>query len=423
MLSGQQKSGSTWLWELLRAHPCLISAAQPHYRMGAITTKETYYFTSAKLGPDARELLIPWMGYSQTTAMSDDAAAGIGNDWFEHALAVANVGIAATSAEYTRQRSYASPSAKLQMKACKQYYLFEATPHSINSPVAARRMKALFPESKAIAVLKEPALRMHSAYNQFSKPYQQSCSPKNMAPWCPVYRYYQLRLPTFEQAVKQEVQYLRAVGASVMCGCIALVIAEVAAFVRPSTRAGATALPAYCNCGNEVRTNRFESMVREMAMVIIVLVSCGISCLQQCGHPHLAQCCLGCPCYQAVRKFCCCLVSKHICAGCSFEGKTNPRSWMSCFGCTAMDPWKHKRDNIHIGFHPYIPSAALSMYEPMLRAWTEHFPMKDLRIINYHDLVTDQLETLNHVLRFAGAPTLILSRSLLFCSSLCCSPC
>eukprot|EP00892_Ulva_mutabilis_P010751 jgi/Ulvmu1/8048/UM004_0285.1 len=296
---GEQKSGSTWLWELLNGHPCLLTAAQPHYRMGAITTKETYYFTSAKIGSDAREFLIPWMGYDRAKASSDDVENSIGNDWFATALKVANVGTATTSAEYHRKRTYSNPNAKLVMQPCEQYYLLEATPHNINSPVAAKRMRALFPDSKAVAVLKEPALRMHSAYNQFSKPFQQSCNPSQPAPWCPIYRYYQLQLPTFAQAVGQELAYLRTVR-------------------------------------------------------------------------------------------------------CSFESADQERSWMSCFGCQTMDPWKHKRDNIHIRYPPYAPSAALSMYEPMLRAWTEFFPMEDVRVVNYHDLVKDQLEIVNQVLRHAG---------------------
>lgn len=222
----------------------MISAAQPHYRMGAITTKETYYFTSAKLGPDARELLIPWMGYNQSFAASDEAAESIGNDWFDEALLVANVGIAQTPEEFARQRSYTSPNAKLQMQQCQQYYLLEATPHSINSPVAARRMRDLFPNSKAVAVLKEPALRMHSAYNQFSKPFLQSCKPQNMAPWCPVYRYYQLRLPTFAQAVEQELEYMRAVGTYSVYDFMhsSAFDANIAALL------GSSARPAYKQC-------------------------------------------------------------------------------------------------------------------------------------------------------------------------------
>lgn len=80
-----------------------------------------------------------------------------------------------------------------------------------------------------------------------------------MAPWCPVFQYYHLRLPTFKEAGEQELWYMRAVGASVMCGCVALVIAEVAAFVQPSSCVGTTAALAYCSYGEEARTNRAMS--------------------------------------------------------------------------------------------------------------------------------------------------------------------
>lgn len=217
IVSGEQKSGSTWLWELLNGHPCLLTSAQPHYRMGAITTKETYYFTSPHISNDAREFLIPWMGYAQDFAMSDEAVTSINNDWFDQVLKVADVGTVDSSTEYYRARTYTRPGAKLQMLPCKQYYLLEATPHNINSPVAAKRMRQLFPQSKAVAVLKEPALRMNSAYNQFNKPFNQKCNPRQPAPWCPVYRYYQLQLPPFKQIVEQELVYLRSVGASATC--------------------------------------------------------------------------------------------------------------------------------------------------------------------------------------------------------------
>lgn len=225
--------------------------------MGAITTKETYYFTSAKLGSDARELLIPWMGYNQSFAASDEAAKSIGNGWFDEALLVANVGIAETPEEFARQRSYTRPNAKLQMQQCQQYYLLEATPHSINSPVAARRMRDLFPKSKAVAVLKEPALRMHSAYNQFSKPFLQSCKPQNMAPWCPVYRYYQLRLPTFAQAVEQELEYMRAVGTYSVCDCThsSAFDANIAAPLGTSARRRHMSSAASEPSGSHVYTN------------------------------------------------------------------------------------------------------------------------------------------------------------------------
>jgi hypothetical protein len=88
-----------------------------------------------------------------------------------------------------------------------------ATPHNINSPVAAKRIKALYPNAKVVAVLKEPAWRMYSAYNQFSKPFVQSCNVKKPADWCPVYRYYQLQLPSLAEAARQELEYVRSNGA------------------------------------------------------------------------------------------------------------------------------------------------------------------------------------------------------------------
>lgn len=190
--------------------------------MGAITTKETYYFTYPRVRTDAREFLIPWMGFDRNKAVSDDAEESIGDDWFEHALKAANVGIASDDQQYGRQRSYTGPNAKLKMKACKQYFLLEATPHNINSPVVAKRMKKLFPESKAVAILKEPAFRMHSAYNQFKKPYLNQCRPNKMAPWCPVYRYYQLRLPTFAEVAQQDLEYMRGIGALALPICFRL---------------------------------------------------------------------------------------------------------------------------------------------------------------------------------------------------------
>ena len=124
---GEQKSGSTWLWELLDAHPCLLTAAQPASLAGAITTKETYYFTSLKVGPDARQFLVPWMGYNRTYRQSDEAWQQLGNDWFEHALHLAD-GVKATSNhEFISHRSYTSPGAKLDMKQCSKYYLLEGT--------------------------------------------------------------------------------------------------------------------------------------------------------------------------------------------------------------------------------------------------------------------------------------------------------
>jgi hypothetical protein len=122
---GEQKSGTTWLWELLDAHPCLITSAQPATLAGAITTKETYYFTSPKIGPDARQFLVPWMGYNASYGVSDEAWQDMGNDWFEQALQVATVQTAKTSREFVSHRSYVRPGAKVDMKQCSKYYLLE----------------------------------------------------------------------------------------------------------------------------------------------------------------------------------------------------------------------------------------------------------------------------------------------------------
>lgn len=87
-----------------------------------------------------------------------------------------------------------------------------ATPHNLHTPIAAARIRKLFPDAKAIATLKEPLWRMRSAYNQFSAEFMAHCSPGQPADWCPVYKYYQLRLPTFAQAMQQEVAYMKGSG-------------------------------------------------------------------------------------------------------------------------------------------------------------------------------------------------------------------
>lgn len=63
---------------------------------------------------------------------------------------------------------------------------------------------------------------------------------------------------------------------------------------------------------------------------------------------------------------------------------------------------KHKADNINIGFPPYAPSAALSMYAPMIKAYNEHVPLDQMRIVNYQSLVNDPLGITNQMLRFLG---------------------
>ena len=45
-----------------------------------------------------------------------------------------------------------------------------------------------------------------------------------------------------------------------------------------------------------------------------------------------------------------------------------------------MDPWRHLVSNIHTLNPPYAPSAALSMYAPMLEAWLEHWPAEQLHV-------------------------------------------
>jgi hypothetical protein len=94
--------------------------------MGAITTKESYYFTSLRLDQDARQFLVPWMGYDRPLAVTDEAWQGIGRNWFQQALAAADVGVAKTSTEYYAKRNYISPGRKLPMQqACTQHFLLE----------------------------------------------------------------------------------------------------------------------------------------------------------------------------------------------------------------------------------------------------------------------------------------------------------
>ena len=125
--AGEQKSGTTWLWEMLNGHPCLLTAAQPYLRMGAITTKETYYFTSTKLVKDAREFLVPWLGFrDQSFASSDAAWQGINGTFLEQALKVADRGTTTSAEDYYRHRNYSSPGKKLRMtRKCERYFLLE----------------------------------------------------------------------------------------------------------------------------------------------------------------------------------------------------------------------------------------------------------------------------------------------------------
>jgi hypothetical protein len=88
-----------------------------------------------------------------------------------------------------------------------------ATPHNLHTPIAAARIKQLFPAAKVIAILKEPVWRMSSAYHQFSDNYIWECQKAQPAPWCPIYRYYQLQVPTFAQVLRQDIAYVNAQGA------------------------------------------------------------------------------------------------------------------------------------------------------------------------------------------------------------------
>jgi hypothetical protein len=99
------------------------------------------------------------------------------------------------------------------------------------------------------------------------------------------------------------------------------------------------------------------------------------------------------------------LLSPALCcaAGCAFQTANNTRSWLSCFGCAVMDPWRHQRDNVQLMFPPYAPSAALSMYAPMIRAWAEFFPVSSMRFINYQALLEQPMQMANHMLRYLGA--------------------
>jgi hypothetical protein len=70
---------------------------------------------------------------------------------------------------------------------------------------------------------------------------------------------------------------------------------------------------------------------------------------------------------------------------------------------------QHKSDNINLMFPPYAPSAALSMYAPMIKAWSEHVPLEQMRIINYQSLVDDPLSITNQILRYLGMFSLSMS--------------
>ena len=123
---------------MLNSHPCLHTSAQPHKRMGAITTKETYYFTSTKVDKDARQFLVPWMGYGNASfALSDAAWQGIDGSWFDKAQALADRGTTLDAHEYFRARSYTAPIKKLSMQPCKEHYILEGAV-GLATPLAPR---------------------------------------------------------------------------------------------------------------------------------------------------------------------------------------------------------------------------------------------------------------------------------------------
>lgn len=111
------------MWHMLNAHPCLLSAVQPMWRFGGITTKETYYFTMFTLNPDARELLIPWMGFSQEEALGDAVIAQIGDDWLQRAQQAA----VAHTQPGVGARVFAGPPTKLTgfTRECDKMYILE----------------------------------------------------------------------------------------------------------------------------------------------------------------------------------------------------------------------------------------------------------------------------------------------------------
>lgn len=98
---------------------------------------------------------------------------------------------------------------------------YAATPHNLHTPIAAARMRNLFPNAVALASLKEPVWRMRSAYNQFVGNFKRDCDARRPKEWCPVYKYYQLRPPSYAQMLQQELQYLQNSGAAPTCVCSA----------------------------------------------------------------------------------------------------------------------------------------------------------------------------------------------------------
>lgn len=70
----------------------------------------------------------------------------------------------------------------------------------------------MFPKAKALAILKEPVWRMRSAYRQFSANFAEDCKPNAPRPWCPIYRYYSLKIPSYAEVLRADIDYLRATG-------------------------------------------------------------------------------------------------------------------------------------------------------------------------------------------------------------------
>jgi hypothetical protein len=98
----------------------------------------------------------------------------------------------------------------------------------------------------------------------------------------------------------------------------------------------------------------------------------------------------------------------HACnerAGCDFsqDGAPRAKTWLECFGCPLMDPWRHKVSNVHTTTPPYPPSAGLGMYAPMLEAWLQWWPEGQLQVMNYQELVDRPFELVNSVLARLGA--------------------
>lgn len=211
-LVGEQKSGTTWLWELLRYHPCIIPPVRPARKNDAITIKETYYFTSTHISGDAREFLLPWLPALSGSEHVADLTT-VADDWLDQSLQTSDLGTTVSTAHLHSQRTYTSPVPKLTgFQECKQYYILEATPHNLHTPIAAARIKKLFPDAKILVLLKDPVDRVMSAYSQFSKQFKEACHTAEPAAWCPVFRYYRLRMPSFLQMVQDDITYLKSRG-------------------------------------------------------------------------------------------------------------------------------------------------------------------------------------------------------------------